>query len=117
MPLMQLLESATCRWRIPNRVAKTPERTRDCGDFSPAHIRIVARLQSGTRTRLAFQSVDISQVRPWFEPASHTVMLRSVSDTAHDSGSASGAYGTVLMAFTSRIRRFACHWWNRYSGS
>src|SRR5438105_13661236 len=29
----------------------------------------------------------------------------------------SGTYGTVLISLTSRIRRLACHWWNRYSGS
>src|SRR5712692_7815025 len=28
-----------------------------------------------------------------------------------------GTYGTVLIAFTSSIRRFACHWRNRYRGS
>src|SRR6266849_8833068 len=32
-------------------------------------------------------------------------------------GCESGTYGTVLIASTSRIRRFACHWWNRYRGS
>jgi hypothetical protein len=39
------------------------------------------------------------------------------SNQAFDEGCDSGTYGTVLIAFTSRIRRFACHWWNRYSGS
>jgi hypothetical protein len=32
-------------------------------------------------------------------------------------GCESGTYGTVLISFTSRIRRFRCHWWNRYKGS
>src|SRR2546426_532199 len=32
-------------------------------------------------------------------------------------GCESGAYGTVLISCTSRIRRFRCHWWNRYNGS
>src|SRR5713226_9308036 len=32
-------------------------------------------------------------------------------------GCESGTYGTVLMSCTSSIRRFACHWQNRYRGS
>jgi len=39
------------------------------------------------------------------------------SDQAFDEDATSGTDGTVLIASTSRIRRFACHWWNRYSGS
>src|SRR5260370_524776 len=29
----------------------------------------------------------------------------------------SGGYGTVLISCTSRMRRYACHWWNWYSRS
>src|SRR3989442_5182547 len=32
-------------------------------------------------------------------------------------GCESGAYGTVLISSTSRMRKFACHWWNWYSRS
>ena len=39
------------------------------------------------------------------------------TDQAFDEWMRQGAYGTVLMAATLRIRRFACHRWNRYSGS
>jgi hypothetical protein len=155
----------------------------------PAQIRIVARRQSGTRTRPVFNRSSSRRVRALRSSQRRArVMPRSASDTAHDSGPPaiptntrscavlararfrchpaqprmrampvkialeikelhlqisgpvqntvrsrhsrrivpikrstngcdSGAYGTVLMAFTSRIRRFACHWWNRYSGS
>ncbi len=42
---------------------------------------------------------------------------RMVPISRSTNGCESGTYGTVLISRTSRIRRFACHWWNRYSGS
>src|SRR6267142_4542161 len=39
---------------------------------------------------------------------------RIVPISRSTNGCESGTYGTVLIASTSRIRRFACHWWNRY---
>ena len=42
---------------------------------------------------------------------------RTVPISRSTNGCESGTYGTVLISLTSRIRRFACHWWNRYNGS
>src|SRR5713226_8564330 len=42
---------------------------------------------------------------------------RVVPISRSTNGCESGTYRSVLISFTSSIRKFACHWWNRYSGS
>jgi hypothetical protein len=39
------------------------------------------------------------------------------ADQAYDEGCENGTYGTVLISSTSRICKFACHWWHSYSRS
>src|ERR1700730_6409182 len=42
---------------------------------------------------------------------------RIVPMSRSTNGCESGAYGPVLISSTSRMRKFACHWWNWYSRS
>jgi hypothetical protein len=79
-----------CPWRIDNRAAHTPERTRHRACFSPAHIGIVVRSRPRDEDTRGVQPVDTSRDTDSPPNRRHTLVTpRSAFDTAHDSEAAS----------------------------
>ena len=94
--------------------------TRPCAVLARARFRCHPA-QCRVRAMTVKIALEIKELQPRSAAVQNSVRSRHsrriVPIRRSTNGCDSGAYGTVLMGFTSRIRRFACHWWNRYSGS